>query len=78
MIVDTHNSWWWGRYEPFAFSLDLDGVADWLRTTEMKHTSQNRSNALSGLTVSVALSSPLDEDAVLQHSLISPLSNEVR
>jgi hypothetical protein len=77
MIVDTHNIWWEG-YEPFAFSLDLDGVADWLRTTEMKHTSQNRSNALAGIAVSVALSSPLDEDAVLQHSLISPLSNEVR
>ena len=40
MIVDTQQHLVVAGYDPFAFSLDLDGVANWLRTTEMKHTSQ--------------------------------------
>ena len=36
MIIDTRQHLVVAGYEPFAFSLDLNGVADWLRTTEMK------------------------------------------
>ena len=36
MIVDTRQHLVVAGYEPFAFSLDLNGVADWLRATEMK------------------------------------------
>jgi hypothetical protein len=31
MIVDARQHVVVAGYEPFAFSLDLDGVADWLR-----------------------------------------------
>jgi hypothetical protein len=36
MIVDRRQHVVVAGYEPFAFSLDLNGVADWLRTTDMK------------------------------------------
>lgn len=33
MIVDTKQHVVLAGYEPYAFSLDLDEVADWVRTT---------------------------------------------
>jgi len=36
MIVDTRQHLAVAGYDPFAFSLDLNGVADWLRATQMK------------------------------------------
>jgi hypothetical protein len=36
MIADTRRHLVVAGYEPFAFSLDLDGVADWLRAADMK------------------------------------------
>jgi len=36
MIVDARQHLVVAGYEPFAFSLNLGGVADWLRATEMK------------------------------------------
>jgi hypothetical protein len=35
-IVDAKQHIVLAGYDPFAFSLDLDGVADWLRTTTGK------------------------------------------
>jgi hypothetical protein len=34
MIVDIRQHFVVAGYEPLAFSLDLDGVADWLRTMQ--------------------------------------------
>ena len=36
MIVDTARHVVVAGYDPFAFSLDLDGVEDWLKTTTAK------------------------------------------
>jgi len=36
MIVDRSSHIVVAGYEPFAFSIDLDGVADWLKTTTAK------------------------------------------
>lgn len=36
MIIDARQHLVVAGYEPFAFSLDSEGVADWLRATEMK------------------------------------------
>ena len=36
MIVDRRQHFVVAGYEPFAFSLDLSGVADWVRTKDMK------------------------------------------
>jgi hypothetical protein len=35
MIVDAQRHVVVAGYEPFAFSLDLNGIADWLRTFQM-------------------------------------------
>ena len=36
MIVDARQHVVVAGYEPFAFSLDLDGVADWLRAFQIQ------------------------------------------
>jgi hypothetical protein len=36
MIVDRSSHIVVAGYEPFAFSIDLDGVADWLKATTAK------------------------------------------
>jgi hypothetical protein len=37
MIVDKPQHVVVAGYEPFAYSLDLDGVADWLKSVEPTH-----------------------------------------